>query len=190
MNPIKISVFNLVGDKFCVETKDGDAVFNSINKALLLKQPVEISFQNVEVLTPAFLNHAIGQLYDGFFSEEVIRDLVKVIDIEEVDRALLRRVIETAKFYYSKDRLSQAQKRILAKLMVNKGVFMHFTHRDMQSLQALLYKGYLKMNISHYDQSTMRKYPIVLIYLNERTYAFLSCKYPDDKKDIERLGRK
>ena len=99
MNPIRIPVFNLVGSGFCVEDKDGDVVFNTISKALQQEQSVEISFQNVEMLTSAFLNTAIGQLYRDF-SEEKIRALVKVIDIADADIALLRRVIETAKLYY------------------------------------------------------------------------------------------
>lgn len=99
MNPIRISVFNLVGSEFCVEAKDGEIVFNSINKALQQEQSVEISFQNVEMLTSAFLNTAIGQLYRDF-SEERIRALVKVVDMADADIALLRRVIETAKLYY------------------------------------------------------------------------------------------
>jgi len=99
MNPIKISVFNLVGSGFCVEAKDGDSVFKAISKALQQEQAVEISFQNVEMLTSAFLNTAIGQLYRDF-STEKIRALVTVADMADADIALLRRVIETAKLYY------------------------------------------------------------------------------------------
>lgn len=99
MNPIVISVFNLVGNSFCVEAKDGEAIFQTISKALHQKQVVEISFQNVEMLTSAFLNTAIGQLYREF-SEEQVRASVKVIEMADADKALLRRVIETAKLYY------------------------------------------------------------------------------------------
>ena len=66
MNPIVISVFNLVGSGFCVEAKDGEAVFQAISKALQQEQVVEISFKNVEMLTSAFLNTAIGELYGIF----------------------------------------------------------------------------------------------------------------------------
>jgi len=99
MSPVRISVFNLVGNGFCVEAKDGDAVLNSISKALQQEQSVEISFHNVEVLTPAFLNTAIGQLYRDF-SEEKIHEFVTVVDMADADIALLRRVIETAKLYF------------------------------------------------------------------------------------------
>jgi hypothetical protein len=113
MNPITVSVFNLVGNGFCVEAKDGDAVFNAISKALQQDQAVEISFQNVEMLTSAFLNTAIGQLYRDF-SEEKIRALVKVIAMADADKALLRRVVETAKLYYQDPAwLEESVKRIM-----------------------------------------------------------------------------
>ncbi|GEM_PF-109503 len=95
----KIAAFDLVGSEFCVEAKDGDIIFKAISESLSLELSVEISFQNVEMLTSAFLNTAIGQLYRDF-SEEKIRALVKVVDIADADVALLRRVIETAKLYY------------------------------------------------------------------------------------------
>lgn len=113
MNPVKISVFNLVGSSFCVEATDGDAVFSSIGKALKQGQPVEISFQNVEMVTSAFLNTAIGQLYRDF-TEDKIRASVKVVDIADADKALLRRVIETAKLYYKNpDWLEESVKQIM-----------------------------------------------------------------------------
>lgn len=113
MTPIVISVFNLVGSGFCVEAKDGDAIFQAIEKALHQGQAVEISFQNVEMLTSAFLNTAIGQLYRDF-SEETVRALVKVSDMEDADKALLRRVIETAKLYYKDPTwLEESVKRIM-----------------------------------------------------------------------------
>jgi hypothetical protein len=113
MKPIAISVFNLVGSSFCVEAKDGEAIFQAISKALRQGQPVEISFQNVEMLTSAFLNTAIGQLYRDF-SEETVRALAKVTDMEDADKALLRRVIETAKLYYKDPNwLEESVRRIM-----------------------------------------------------------------------------
>lgn len=113
MNPIVISVFNLVGSGFCVEAKDGEAVFQVISKALQQKLVVEISFQNVEMLTSAFLNTAIGQLYRDF-SEEQVRVSVKVTEMTDVDKALLRRVVETAKLYYKDPTwLEESVKRIM-----------------------------------------------------------------------------
>ena len=58
-----------------------------------------LSFRNVNTLTPAFLNAAIGQLY-GRFGEDHLRTLFTVEEITPDDRALLNRVIDTAKLYY------------------------------------------------------------------------------------------
>ena len=98
-SPIRVSVFNVVGNSFCVDATDGEAVFATLSKAVQQNQPVELSFQNVDMLTSAFLNTAIGQLYRDF-SEKQIRDLLSVTEIANEDKVLLKRVIETAKLYY------------------------------------------------------------------------------------------
>jgi hypothetical protein len=51
-------------------------------------------------LTSAFLNAAIGQLY-GEFDEKEIRALLTVANIQPDDLALLKRVVDTAKLYFS-----------------------------------------------------------------------------------------
>lgn len=98
--PIQISVFNLVGSSFCVDPDDGQAVFEALHQAITQKQAIQLSFQNVELLTSAFLNTAVGQLYNGDFADEDIRNYIDVVEIDPVDVALLRRVVNTAKLYY------------------------------------------------------------------------------------------
>jgi len=96
---ININIYNVVGKNLCVEAEDGEKVFNLVKKALNSDKNVAISFKNIEMLTSAFLNTAIGQLYK-YFSEEEIKSRLFIIDIEPEDRALLKRVISTAKLYY------------------------------------------------------------------------------------------
>jgi hypothetical protein len=103
MESIKLSVFNLVGSDLCADPDDGKLVFDAICNAINKLKPIEVSFQNIEVLTSSFLNVAIGQLYKDF-SEKEIRDFVKIIDINEVDSVLLYRVINTAKLYYQNNK--------------------------------------------------------------------------------------
>lgn len=100
MSTINISIFNIVGSGLCVDAQDGDSVFKVISRALQQNQSVVISFKNVDMLTTAFLNTAIGQLYRDF-SEEHIRNFLDVADITDSDLASLRRVVEGAKIYYS-----------------------------------------------------------------------------------------
>ncbi|KAF5414852.1 MAG: hypothetical protein C5S48_07465 [Candidatus Methanogaster sp.] len=99
MQEIIISVFNIVGSSFCVDADDGQKVYNLIKKALYEGKKIKLSFQNVEMLTSAFLNTAIGQLYRDF-SEGKIKGSLSVENMLPEDKALLKRVTATAKLYY------------------------------------------------------------------------------------------
>lgn len=99
MEILTISVFNTVGNSFCVEADDGQKVYELIKKALQESRKVKVSFQNVEMLTSAFLNTAIGQLYKDF-TEEEIKSSLSVDNLANEDAALLKRVVSTAKLYY------------------------------------------------------------------------------------------
>lgn len=96
---VMISIFEVVGSPLCVASGDGQKVYERLASALKEGWSVSLSFHNVSTLTSAFLNAAIGQLY-GEFSEEQIRSLLKVQDMQSDDMALLKRVVETAKEYF------------------------------------------------------------------------------------------
>lgn len=94
-----INIVNVVGDSFCVEAENGQKVFELIKKIFLEKKKVTLSFLNVEMLTTAFLNTAIGQLYREF-PEEVIKENLKVENLSQSGLVSLKRVVDTAKLYY------------------------------------------------------------------------------------------
>ncbi|MBW2595185.1 MAG: STAS-like domain-containing protein [Deltaproteobacteria bacterium] len=96
---LELSIFEVVGSPLCVASSDGQKVYDRIMTALSKKRNVALSFGNITALTSAFLNAAIGQLY-GTFSEEEIRSLLNVRDMQQDDIALLKRVVETAKQYF------------------------------------------------------------------------------------------
>lgn len=120
---IEISLFGVVGSHLCVASSDGQKVYERLVTALNKNLPVSLSFRNVSVLTPAFLNTAIGQLY-GKFDETTIRELLKVEDIEPDDAVLLKRVVSTAKLYFQdKAAFKQALRELpKTKTMKNKTV--------------------------------------------------------------------
>lgn len=97
---IIIMVFEVVGSGLCISSDDGQKVHDQIAAALREKKKIKVSFLNVESLTSAFLNAAIGQLY-GEFSEENIRESLAVAEMDQEDLALLKRVVVTAKEYFS-----------------------------------------------------------------------------------------
>lgn len=94
-----LSVFEIVGSPLCVASSDGQKVYDRLESILKKELSVTLSFHNVTTLTSAFLNAAIGQLY-GAFSEEDIRALLKVKDVQQDDLELLKRVVESAKLYF------------------------------------------------------------------------------------------
>jgi len=96
---VTIRVFEVVGSDLCVASGDGQKVYEQIKAVLKEGRRVELSFHNVESLTSAFLNAAVGQLY-GEFTENQIREGLKVSDMEQDDMVLLKRVVDTAKAYF------------------------------------------------------------------------------------------
>ncbi len=98
-NNLVLSIFEIVGSQLCVASSDGQKVYERIAMTLKEGRGVTLSFHNVSALTSAFLNTSVGQLY-GAFSEEQIRSLLKVQDMQADDMALLKRVVETAKQYF------------------------------------------------------------------------------------------
>lgn len=108
-----ISVFGVVGSPLCVASNDGQKVYDRLAAALKAERRVVLSFHNVSTMTSAFLNSAVGQLYEAF-SEEQIRALLKVEDMEPDDLELLKRVIDTAKLYFQdRQRFDQAVREAL-----------------------------------------------------------------------------
>ena len=113
MQEFIISIFNLVGSELCVDADDGQKVYELLHKALKEGKRVKLSFQNVEMLTSAFLNSAIGQLYRDFTEEQIMGSL-SVEDMESEDMALLKRVTTTAKLYYKDpERLMRSVEEVL-----------------------------------------------------------------------------
>lgn len=107
------SVYQIVGNEICVEAEDGLKVSNIIRDFISNKKKIQLSFLNVKMLTSAFLNTAIGVLYKDF-SEEDVKKYLSVTDIEPTDAVLLKRVVETAKAFYSDpERIRNSLKEIL-----------------------------------------------------------------------------
>lgn len=96
----KIKVSSLIGSQLCVSAEDGQRLFEKIQYLVEKKENVIVSFENVEMLISLFLNVAIGQLYESF-SEDVIREHLKVEGLCDDDMMLLKQVVDNAKRYYS-----------------------------------------------------------------------------------------
>ena len=113
---IHIQVANIIGDVYAVEAEEGQKVYGLVKKAFEENRKAILSFLNIEMMTTAFLNTAIGQLYKDF-SEENIRERLRVENISEPGKVMLKRVVDTAKLFYNEpenfQRMQQSINEIL-----------------------------------------------------------------------------
>jgi len=113
MESVVLNIHNIVGNSLCVEADDGQKVYTLIKKALESDKKIVLSFQNIEMLTTAFLNTAIGQLYRDF-EENRIKDSLSVEHITPEFAVSIKRVTSTAKlFYKDPDRMKNSINEIL-----------------------------------------------------------------------------
>lgn len=97
---VKLKIQDIVGSSIWADTRKGKLVYDEICKAFSVCQIVDLSFEGREVLITAFLNTAIGQLYNGTFTEEFIQKHLQCVDISEADQEKVTRSIVNAKAYF------------------------------------------------------------------------------------------
>jgi hypothetical protein len=68
-------------------------------KLLFLEKKVVLSFLSVDMLSVAFLNQSIGQLY-AIFSEDYIKASLSVTNLSSNGADTLKRVVDNAKDFY------------------------------------------------------------------------------------------
>lgn len=95
-----ISVLEVVGNGFCIGSADGRKLRHSIKTALMRGKKVYLSFRGITNISAAFLDEAVGQLYNGDLSYEIIKDNVLLKDISPERIFLVRRSIQEAKEFY------------------------------------------------------------------------------------------
>ena len=80
--PLLVSVGEITGCPYAVAVSDGDRVREQIVPALRTGRQVTLSFRGIELVVPAFLSAAIGQLYKEF-PEPQVDSLVFMRDLPE-----------------------------------------------------------------------------------------------------------
>lgn len=99
MSDVQIQVYNLIGSEYCTDIEDGQELYNYIYRVLSISKSIEVSFKNIEIITPSFLEVSIGQLYK-YFTEDDIKSLMNISDISDTDKLLISRAIDTTKEFY------------------------------------------------------------------------------------------
>jgi hypothetical protein len=97
---IKLIVRELIDSDSAVRTDDGDLIYKNIVELFNNKNIVELDFSEINLMTTAFLNAAIGQLYSSYSGEELNQTL-SLVNVADDDRILFKKVIDRAKQYFA-----------------------------------------------------------------------------------------
>ncbi|GGG23299.1 hypothetical protein GCM10011344_25050 [Dokdonia pacifica] len=95
-----IIVFNIIHGNFAVTTDDGNNIFAMVDEYLEKKEKVILDFKGISIVTTAFLNAAIGQLYHKFSSEDISPYLI-LNNVDDEDLILFKKVTNRAKQYFA-----------------------------------------------------------------------------------------
>jgi hypothetical protein len=109
-----IKIKDIVGSNLCISSQDGEKVYLEIANALKDGVSVILSFENIEDLTSAFLNSAVGRLYNHEFEYDTISENLKPENISPDKLRLLKRVVDRAKeFFEDPERFNNAVQEVL-----------------------------------------------------------------------------
>lgn len=64
-------VVEVIHSPYAVSSEDGDVLFELLCNSIKNNQKTRVSFSKVKSITSAFLNSAIGKLYNHFSDEEI-----------------------------------------------------------------------------------------------------------------------
>lgn len=79
---------------------DGEPIYNAIVSSIQNKTSVVLDFDGVEMMTTAFLNVVIGNLYKDYTSEQ-LKTMLSFKNLPEAIAIRIKKVTDNAKLFYS-----------------------------------------------------------------------------------------
>lgn len=97
----ELTVRDIIQSENAISTDLGDKLYEAITPLLRKKQIVILDFEGIPIMTTAFLNAAIGQLFSmKDITSEFLNKHLKLKNVQEEDRYLFKLVITRAKEYF------------------------------------------------------------------------------------------
>lgn len=93
-------VKDIIKSDFAITSDDGNKVYEQIFQNLSRGNSVVLNFEGITVMITAFLNAAIGKLYEHFDSE-TLNEHLKLENVAPNDRILFKMVVQRAKEYFA-----------------------------------------------------------------------------------------
>lgn len=109
---MNLNIKSLIGSS-CISFQDGQKLHALLLPELQLGHDVQLDFVDVQIVTAAFFNAAIGRLLKDI-QPEALNKLLHITNLNDVGMTVLRRVIENSKEYYSNPALREALDEILS----------------------------------------------------------------------------
>lgn len=107
MNTIFIKLNDYITCNKGVTPSEGEPIYNHIVASLKKGDNVILDFSNVEMMTTAFLNVVIGNLYKDYTSEQ-LKSMLSFENLSESIAFRIKKVTDNAKLFYSnEDRFNQ-----------------------------------------------------------------------------------
>lgn len=95
-------VKNIINSNIAVATDAGDKVFNELIANFDIGEKIRLDFEDITIITTAFLNAAIGQLYSqGKYDSHFLNTSIKFVNIQPEDKPLFVMVVNRAKEYFA-----------------------------------------------------------------------------------------
>lgn len=112
-----VLISRLIESDVAMTPDEGDEVRSHIERILDAAHDgnvtVALAFTRLEIVTPAFLNAAVGRLYEKY-DWQLLSSVLSVADASERYNELRRRVVKTAKDYYTNtERFSRSVEQVI-----------------------------------------------------------------------------
>lgn len=99
MNNITIKLNDYITLNSGVTPEEGLPIYNSIIEAFKKGNTVTLDFEGVDMLTTAFLNVVIGDLYKDYNSEK-LKSMLVLVNFSESTAKRIKKVTDNAKLFY------------------------------------------------------------------------------------------
>ena len=87
-------------DEFCLLIEDGKKIYDIVLPSVKNGVNIELDFEGVTVFSSPFFHSALGSILE-YVSYEDFNKFVKIINLHESGKNLLKRVMEDSRRYYT-----------------------------------------------------------------------------------------
>lgn len=99
---LNIHIVTEIKSEFAVSPEDGDIIYSLIEHSLKNNTAIILDFSDIDIVTAAFLNNAIGKLYKTF-EKDKLNKLISITNVSNSDLSLIKKVIERAKLTFTNE---------------------------------------------------------------------------------------